>query len=35
MKNLEVIKRNFQKQEEIYTKYATKSKDAIRFEEIS
>lgn len=34
MKNLEVIKKNFLKQEEIYTKYATKSKDAIRFEEI-
>lgn len=34
MKNIELIKENFLKQESIYSKYATKSKDAIRFEEI-
>lgn len=34
MKNLEVVKNNFLAQENIYSKYATKSKDAIRFEKI-
>ena len=34
MKNLVVVKNNFLAQENIYSKYATKSKDAIRFEKI-
>lgn len=34
MKNLEEVKNNFLAQEQIYSKYATKSKDAIRFKKI-
>ncbi len=34
MKNIELIKENFLNQENIYSKHATKSKEAIRFEEI-
>ena len=34
MKNLESIKNNFLAQEKTYSKYATKSNEAIRFESI-